>query len=181
MRQVIADLAPHALHLQADHCQAIRVARMTLHLAGDHRQRRLETVRQIACARQRAAHRVFAMVEQRVQIVHEGLHFLGKGAREPVAAALANPRQARAQQGERREPAAHVEQARGHAGQRNGQRPHHVAKRVVQDAWPIRVVHDEGRRGDAREHEQTHGPQQGAREQSPAQRERRAHDPAPTR
>ena len=70
-----------------------------------HRQRRFEAVREIAGFAERAADRVVAMIEQRVQIIHQRLNFGWIAAFEPPLAAVANGGQACAQFVERRKAA----------------------------------------------------------------------------
>ena len=67
MRKVKIDLPLHSLDLLAN--------QRVVAFMRDHRERRLESVREIGRFRERAPHRFLAVVEQRVQLVHERLHF----------------------------------------------------------------------------------------------------------
>ena len=95
MRQVIVDLPAHALDLLAQHVGTGRVGGAALGLAGNHRQRRLQPVGEVAGAAVGAAHGVGPVIEQGVQVVDERLHFSGKSAADAGVVAGVDPREPR--------------------------------------------------------------------------------------
>ena len=66
-----------------------------LGLLRQHRERRLQPVREVARLRQRAGHRPLAMLEQGVEIVDERLHLGRIDAVDPPLAAVVHFTQAR--------------------------------------------------------------------------------------
>ena len=71
------------------------------------RERRLEAVREVAGLGDRAPHRPFAMVEQRVEVVDERLDFARIAPLDSPIAPVAHRRELVAQLVERRQAAAH--------------------------------------------------------------------------
>ena len=64
-------------------------------LLRQHRQRGFETVCEIARLRERSAYRLVAVIEERVEIIHQRLHFGRIPSIDPAAAAVANAGQSR--------------------------------------------------------------------------------------
>ena len=101
VRQVVVDLPAHPVHLLAQQLRPAAAAPpRPLGLVGDHRQRRLQAVGQVAGPRQRPAHRLFAVVEQRVEVVDERLHLARERRRRRASRSPActsdNPARSRA-------------------------------------------------------------------------------------
>ena len=96
MREVIVDLPSHALDLLADACGELGLARARrpLGLLREHRQRRLQAVREVAGLGDRTADDLLAVVEQAVEVVDERLHFTGIGAFDAMLLVAVNRRQA---------------------------------------------------------------------------------------
>ena len=84
--EVIVDLPAHSLDLLADRRGELALAggAGAFGLARQQRQRRLETVREVAGLRNRALHRLLALFDQRVQVVDERLHLGGIVALRPA-------------------------------------------------------------------------------------------------
>jgi hypothetical protein len=130
MREVIVDLPPHPLHLLPHRLRQLRVAerRGPLRFLCEHRERRLQAVRQVARLRDRAADGAFLVLEQRVQIVDERLHFARVVVAQLPGGARAHVRQALPHlvEGPKRTP--HQPQPGDHA--RDGDRRRNPAVRV---------------------------------------------------
>ena len=78
MREVVVDLAAHALDLAAIEAARSRPRQpRALGVARQHGERRLQAVRQVAGLGERTLHALVALGQQRVQVVHERLHFGG--------------------------------------------------------------------------------------------------------
>ena len=77
--QVVLDLPPHPLDLLGHRRRELGLAggRGAVRLVRQHRERRLEAVREIAGLGDRAAHRLLLVGEQRVQVGDERLDFGG--------------------------------------------------------------------------------------------------------
>jgi hypothetical protein len=77
MCEVVVDLPPHSINLLLYGRRHLRVAGSprSLCLVSNDRERCLQPVRQVACFGDRAAHRPLTLVQERVQIVDEWLHF----------------------------------------------------------------------------------------------------------
>ena len=107
VREVVVDLPAHALDLLRDRRGELGLAggRGALGLLRQHRERRLQAVREIAGLADRAADRCVAMLEQRVEIVDERLHFARIASLRACASPLLHVGQPLAHLVERRQPA----------------------------------------------------------------------------
>ena len=131
VRQVVVDLPPHPLDLLADRRGQLACPAASARSAScaEHRQRRLQAVREIAGLGERARTAASRCVEQRVQIVDERLH-LGRDSRRRRAGRGPRARRRAARAGGRTAPsaAAHLRTARHHAQHGDGR---HQRRRCV--------------------------------------------------
>ncbi len=95
LRQVIVHLPTHPLHLHANRRRTLTLPRrlQLFRLLRQHRQRRLQSMRQIARLRQRPPRNPLAMLQQRIEIVHQRLHFRRILPFDPLARAIPQPQQ----------------------------------------------------------------------------------------
>jgi len=82
-----------------------------LRLLREHREGRLQSVREISCRSEGSGDRTLAILEQPIQLVHERLHFGRMVAFDSLAAPLAYRRQAGAKAPQRRHRSSHDDQA----------------------------------------------------------------------
>ena len=174
LRQVIVHLPAHPLDLLTHHRRQLGLpgAIGDLRLVRQHGERRLQRVREIAGLGDRAADGLIAVLEQRVEIVDQRLHFGGIAAVEAALAALAHGGEAAAQPLDRRQAVAHVDDPRQHAGH-DEQRHDDAAlvhRRAVQDDRAVRLVQHDRRGDDHRGAEQAEGPEDDAEQDARAQR-----------
>ncbi len=94
---MVVNLAAHAFHLLMDDLGdfALPFGFYTICLLRKHSQRRLQAVGQVSGFGQRPLHRFLAMFEQRIQIVHQRLHFCGIASVDPAFLTIAHRRQTR--------------------------------------------------------------------------------------
>jgi hypothetical protein len=90
LRQVVVDLATHALDLGVNRRRKLGLSgcRGERRFPRQDGERRLEAVREIARLRDRAADRAFPVIEVGVQLVHHRLDLDGIGAGDPRLAAV---------------------------------------------------------------------------------------------
>ena len=88
LREVVVHLAAHPLDLLVDGRGEIGLAGRpgVRRFLAQHRERRLQAVREVAGLRHRARQRAFAVIEQRVELVDQRLHLGGIGAFDPPLA-----------------------------------------------------------------------------------------------
>lgn len=138
-------------------------------------------MRQVAGLRDRPPDRLIAVLEQRVEIVDERLHFGGIPSVQASLAAVADSGQPPAQPLERRQTAAHVQHAAENADEDEGAEHDAAVKqrgRVQHDRVARLPQHDRGRQQD-RAAEEPHRPEN--RTEQDARAQRAAHHSASTR
>ena len=116
MRQVIVHLPAHAIDLLlhgGGHLQLASCLR-ALSLVRENRQRRLQPVREVAGFRDRATNGLFTAVEQRVEVVHERLHFRRVGSIDATVAALVQSGETRSKVVDRRHATPHLQKPGDH-------------------------------------------------------------------
>ena len=113
LREVVVDLPPHAIDLLLDRLRQLAVTggAGALRFLRQHRERCLETVREIAGLRDRAPHGVIAVLEKRVQIGDERLDFGRIAPGDLMLPSVANGSQLRAHVVERGESLPHLPKA----------------------------------------------------------------------
>ena len=157
MGEVVVDLASHPLDL-------LRDVRRLLRLLQQERERRLQSVREIARLRHRARDLLLPIREQRVQLIDERLHLGRIVAGDAPFAAVAHGGEALAQSIERLHTAAQLQQAdrREHGADRE-----HV---VMIDAPQRGDAHDDDHRCEMRQREEAERPEDRAEEELHAER-----------
>jgi hypothetical protein len=92
---VIVDLPLHPLDQLTERRREIVMARGVglFCLLREHREGRLQSVREISCCREGSGDRTLTIFEQPIQIVHERLHFARMVAFDSLAASLAHQRE----------------------------------------------------------------------------------------
>ena len=170
--EVIVDLAAHALHLAADDRGGLVVAGQgqPLGLLTQNRQRRLETVGKITGLGDRALDQLRSMVQERVEIVDEGLDLRRIGAVEPLRPAVTDRGQTGLQLAKRGKDAPQLHQP-GHeqaeTGDAHGAEMHGPARVSMQD---------QSKDDDIRRRDQSDGPQHGSHHQPRTQGARGLHE-----
>ena len=146
VREVIVHLPPHPLDLLPHDGRQLALPRLVgdLRLVREHGERRLQRVRQIAGLRDRAPHGLIAMLEQRVEIVDERLHFAGIAPFDAAIPSLAHGGEPLPQLGERRQAVPHHRQPAQQADRREDDQ-----RGVVHEPDEVRIPVDE-RHADAR-------------------------------
>ena len=121
VREVIVDLPAHPLDLLADRRGELvmPLGVGTIGFLRQHRERRLETVSEVAGLGQRAPDGLLAVLEQRVEIVDERLHFGRIIAVDAAIATVAEAREALAQMIHRRQAVAYLREPNRHQGERD--------------------------------------------------------------
>jgi hypothetical protein len=140
MSEVILDLPPHAFDLLAERLGDFELSRALggIRFLRQHREWRLEPVREVAGLGERTAHARFAVLEQRVQILDQRLNFRGIVAGDPRLATTANVGEPRSELMERRETEPHLPERRrqhadsGEAEQAVVEHPHRQRRAVEQ-------------------------------------------------
>src|SRR5713101_8017 len=115
-RQMIVDLAGHALHLLDDTLRQFWVSRRSgaIGLLRQQCERSLEAVRKVARSCDGAFNGFLAIFEQRVQLVNQGLDFAWICAHDPPVLARTNSHQSFPQPPEGCQALAQSEESRGH-------------------------------------------------------------------
>jgi hypothetical protein len=176
--QVVLDAALHAANLVAQAVGDVAETR-ALDLGGilrQHRQRRLEDMRQIAGRRLGPPYRLFAMLEQRVQVADERLHLGGIIAVDSRRTTITHRRQPRPEAVDRRDAAPHLRQAAEHEHQCE-RAEHHPVLHPQDDRKVLRDQHEEQVRGA----EQAERPQHRSDEELALERSRTDHRASPNR
>jgi hypothetical protein len=116
---MIVYLARHALYLLVDVLRQVGMARGgdEIGLVGKHSERSLKAVRKVSGRRESASERLFAIFQQRIQIVDQRLNLSRVDSLDPARSAYAHGHQALAQSAERREPLARPEERSTHENQ----------------------------------------------------------------
>jgi hypothetical protein len=166
VRQVVVHLPAHPFHLLVDSVGQIVVSSGVgpLGFLCEHCQRGLQSVREIARFRDGPAHGSFAMVEQRVEVCDERLHFSGVSSVDATFVAAADTGELRSQLVKRGESPLHLPEPGQHAEQRHRGRGEAMFEHAVQDARGSRVLNHQNCGHYPRHDEQTCGPEHGAHE-----------------
>ncbi len=177
-RQVIVDLPLHPLDHLTERRREIVMARGAglLCLLRQHREGRLQSVREISRRGEGPGDRALTILEQRVQIVHERLHFARIVAFDSLAASLAHRRQAGAKAPQRRHRSVHEEQAPHDEG--SGEDSHHGVIRRTGHRELRMIPGDLEQQGSDRDKHRGHPDERSDEE---ARAERALHDSVPMR
>ncbi len=172
------DLAPHSLDLLTDRRRELVVSGRlrAFRFLHQHGQRRLESVREVAGLRERPAHRRIAVIEERVEIVDERLHFGRVLPLETTRAPFPDAGQARSQEGKRRQSAPHHRQPQCHEA--NGRHRDERDMRGPAHRWDVPEQRQRDHMGDR---QQAGRPQQRPDHDPRCQRAPDAHDVASIR
>jgi hypothetical protein len=168
VRQVVLDLAAHAVHLFDQRSREIVVAARcgTFGLLREDRERGLQPVGEVAGLGDGAAHRLVAVREQRVEIVDQRLQFARIVAGEVARRAALNVREPPPHHIERRETRADECEAGDH---RHDGDDHQRVRVGVDDVEAAKGACVE-RQDDPPDGEEAHRPQDGAHADVAAQR-----------
>jgi hypothetical protein len=128
MREVVVDLAAHALDLRRHRGRQFRVSgsRHPLGVSRQHGERRFQAVRQVAGLGERTLHPLVALGQQRVEVVHQRLHFGGVVTAHPTMLTAVHCGKARVQERHRLQAAADLPHAGRHRERGPGQHGAHV-------------------------------------------------------
>ena len=149
--------------------------RHTSGFTNQHRQRRLQAVREIPGLRLSASHGAFLVLEQGVETVDDGLHFDRIAAVNTPGFTGAHRAELVAEPAERRNRTTKLPQAGEHADDGDSRRQRGVLEHAVQQARCRWISEHEHRRHGARDHEEPQRPEGGAEQQARAERELRSH------
>ena len=178
VREVIVDLPPHAIDLLLNGGSNLRLAGSPrpLRFVRNDGKRRLQAVRQVARLCHRAADGLLPLVEQRVEIVDERLHFCRVIALDAPLAALVQFDKARAKVADRRHAGANLQEPSGHAEhaqQQDKRLPEYV---VHGGGYGHRGMEFHGRDQEGAHHDyEADGPEHGTEEEAASQRKRSLH------
>jgi hypothetical protein len=158
--EVIVDLPLHPLHQLPERRRQLvmPLGRRLLRLLRQHRQRRLQSVREIAGGGQGSGHGARAILEQRVQVVHQRLHLARIVALQSLTASLAHRREAGAQTSKRGQRPLHEKHSAG--DERQGGDDHDDVRHVTRRDLGM-VARQPDHRGDDRD-QHGHHPDDGA-------------------
>ena len=163
-REVIFDLPLHSLHLGLDDFGEFRLAAAAgpLGFVRDHRQRRLESMREIAGSGDGAANHAVVMVEQGIQIVDERLHFRREFAGDSRLAPVVDARQPRAQPVQPAQAPAELHHTASQAKHGDDRKERYVSPgRTVHEPRPRRIAQEQRRRDHQCADEQPERPEGG--------------------
>ena len=167
MGKVVFDLAAHPFDLLRDRGRKHRLpfGPGALRLLVQQRQRRLQSMRQIAGLGQSARDALLAIDQQRVQLGNQRLHFRRVLAAEARVTSFPNAGEIGAQLIERREAAFHLDEPDDHARHRRECHDDHVVhEHVVKGTGRLGHVQHVVRQDQAAEKKQAEAPEHGAKE-----------------
>jgi hypothetical protein len=178
VRQVVLDLPPHALDLLPDLGGELGMPGGcgTLRFLRQYGERRLQPVGEVRRFADGPLNLLIPVVEQRVQIVDERLHFGGISPFHTTVDPRVDAGQPGAQVRDRREPAAHLHETGGRT--EHCQQRQHEAVRIrdaVEEPRISRVVQHDGCGDDERRGEEAGRPEHRAEQEAGPERAQRHH------
>ncbi len=172
VRQVRFDLTPHPFHLLGHGVCPLLLSRggSPVGFVGQHGKRRLEAVREVARPRDGSPHRLFAVLEQHVEIVDERLHFSGVDAVDAAFTTGMHGGQPRSQPVDGRQPAPHLDEPDDQADERENRDAWHVQEEVVKHSRRARVSVNDLRHDHAEHSKEPGRPEHGSEHDARAER-----------